>query len=236
MDGLALEVLEANRRLGASGLVTQTWGNVSAIDRARGVVVIKPSGVPFEELECASMVTLSLDGRRVAGTLRPSSDARTHLELYRCFPQVGAIVHTHSVMASAWAQAGRPIPVLGTTHADCFAGDIACTRPLTPAELGESYERDTGRVIVETVGRRDPLQVPAVLVHGHGPFAWGVDVGAAEATAQALEVVARMAAATLWLNPAAGDLDSTLARRHFLRKHGAGAYYGQADPRAGTAG
>ena len=236
MDGLALEVLEANRRLGASGLVTQTWGNVSAIDRVRGVVIIKPSGVPFADLDCASMVTLSLDGGQVGGALRPSSDAPTHLELYRCFPQVGAIVHTHSEMATAWAQAGRPIPVLGTTHADCFAGDIACTRPLSDAEIGESFELHTGRVIVETVGPRDPLEVPAVLVRGHGPFMWGVDVRAAAATAQALEAVARLAAATLTLNPGAGHLDGALARRHFLRKHGADAYYGQVEPRAGAAG
>jgi L-ribulose-5-phosphate 4-epimerase len=227
MDRLGHEVLEANRWLGSSGLVSQTWGNVSAVDRERGVVAIKPSGVCFGALDETSVVVLSLDGEQIGGGLRPSSDAPTHLELYRRLPQLGAIVHTHSEAATAWAQAGRPIPVLGTTHADCFAGPIPCTRRLTEAELGEDYERQTGRVIVETVGDRDPLAVPAALVHGHGAFAWGQGIAAATSSAEALEIVARLATRTLSLHPDAREIDAALARRHFLRKHGPEAYYGQ---------
>jgi L-ribulose-5-phosphate 4-epimerase len=173
------------------------------------------------------MVVLSLEGEQLDGLLRPSSDAPTHLELYRRFPQLGAIVHTHSEMATAWAQAGRSIPVLGTTHADCFAGTIRCTRRLRETEISNSYELHTGRVIVETVGERDPLDVPAILVHGHGPFAWGADVSGALANAESLELVARLAAGTLSLNTDAGPIDRALARRHYRRKHGPEATYGQ---------
>jgi L-ribulose-5-phosphate 4-epimerase len=227
LEELKQGVLEANQRLAASGLASQTWGNASEIDRDLGLVAIKPSGVPFERLDLDAIVVLSLAGERAEGELRPSSDTPTHLELYRCFPQIGGIVHTHSEHATAWAQAGSSIPALGTTHADCFGAPIPCTRALTPGEVAECFELNTGRAIVETVGAGDPLAVPAVLVRGHGPFVWGADLAAAVQNAEALELVARLAARTLALDPDASGLANGLARRHFQRKHGADAYYGQ---------
>jgi L-ribulose-5-phosphate 4-epimerase len=232
LAALKEQVLVATRGLPMSGLVTQTWGNVSGIDRGAGAVVIKPSGVPFEELTTESLVVLSLDGEQMEGHLRPSSDAPTHLELYRGFPDVGGIVHTHSPWATAWAQAERPIPALGTTHADYFEGEIPCTRALTPAECGDDYEAATGRVIVEAFRDRDPLRRPGVLVRRHGPFAWGRDVPAACERAEVLEQVAELAVQTLLLAPHAGAMDGALLDRHFTRKHGPRAYYGQPGSRA----
>lgn len=173
MERLKQQVYQANMALPRHGLVTFTWGNVSAIDRQRGYVVIKPSGVAYEALTPAAMVVVDLDGRIVAGALRPSSDTPTHLALYRRYPQLGGIVHTHSTHATAWAQAGRAIPALGTTHADYFDGDIPCTRALSAAEIDHDYEHHTGRVIIETLAQRDPSHMPGIVVHQHGPFAWG---------------------------------------------------------------
>lgn len=223
-------VLEANRRLGTDGPGSGTWGNASGVDRDAGVMVIKASGVPFDDLTEAAMVTVRLDGAAARAGLRPSSDSATHLELYRAFPSIGGIVHTHSPRATAWAQAGCPIPVYGTTHADCFAAAVPCTRPLSRGEIEGAYEAETGRVIVECVGLTDPLDVPAVLVHSHGPFAWGSDVAQAVEAAEQLEVVAELAFATSLLARRIGEIDPTLRRRHFERKHGPVAYYGQDNP------
>jgi len=221
-------VLAANRALPRDGLVTHTWGNVSAIDRASGVVVIKPSGVAYADLTVDSLAVLSLSGERVDGELQPSSDAPTHLALYRAFPEVGAVVHTHSRWATVWAQAERPIPVLGTTHADYFGGEIPCTRGLTGAEIAGEYEEATGAAIVEAVADRDPVRVPGVLVARHGPFAWGPTAAEAVQNAQVLEEVAALALHTIALG-GGEPIDAALLDRHFLRKHGPGAYYGQPD-------
>lgn len=229
LETLRKQVWEANRELPRRGLVTYTWGNVSAIDRAQGLVVIKPSGVEYDKLTPDDLVVLDLAGNRVEGTLNPSSDTKTHLELYRAFPELGGIVHTHSPYAAAWAQAGRPIPCYGTTHADYFYGPIPCTRQLTRAELDEDYEKNTGRVIVETFTGAgiDPMAVPGAVCRGHGPFAWGRDAAQAVYHAVVLEEVARMALLTLQVNPAAEAVPQYLLDKHYLRKHGAGAYYGQ---------
>jgi L-ribulose-5-phosphate 4-epimerase len=227
IEDLTARVLRANQRLVEAKLVSQTWGNASGADRAAGIIVIKPSGVAFADLTAAAMTVLSMDGTQIGGELRPSSDAPTHVELYRAFPAIGGIVHTHSEMASAWAQAGRSIPMLGTTHADCFAGAIACTRWLSAGEIAAGYERQTGCVIAETVGDADPLAVPAVLVRGHGPFTWGRDVEDAQVAAEELELVARLATATMALDPGTAAIAPALARYHHQRKHGPDAYYGQ---------
>lgn len=227
LDGLKEAVLAATLDLPALGLTTQTWGNVSGADRSSGAVVIKPSGVAYDELTVESLLVVSLDGEVLEGDLRPSSDAPTHLALYRAFPQLGGIVHTHSRCATVWAQAERVIPPLGTTHADYFEGDIPCTRPLTGDELGSGYEEATGRAIVESFAGRDPLRVPGVLVRRHGPFAWGPDVSAARENALVLEEVAELALATLTLAPDVGSINAALLARHFSRKHGPDAYYGQ---------
>jgi L-ribulose-5-phosphate 4-epimerase len=219
-------VCAANRELPARGLVTYTWGNVSGIDRERGLIVIKPSGVAYETLTADDMAVVDLDGTTVEGRLRPSSDLATHLELYRCFPAIGGIVHTHSDWATSWAQACRPIPALGTTHADYFYGDIPCTRALSPAETKGDFERNTGRVIAETVAPAAVLDIPAILVANHGPFAWGRDAADAVYHAVVLEEVAKMAWRTLLLNPDS-RLPQELLDRHYQRKHGANAYYGQ---------
>jgi L-ribulose-5-phosphate 4-epimerase len=223
-------VLAANLDLPKHGMVTFTWGNVSAVDRARGLVVIKPSGVAYEEMTASHMVVVDMEGRTVQGTYRPSSDTATHLEIYRCFPAVGGVVHTHSRWATAWAQAGKGIPAFGTTHADYFYGEIPCARELTSAEVLEEYELNTGRVIVETFQKRgiDPAAVPGVLVSGHGPFAWGRDARDAVHNAVVMEEVAMMALQTLQLNPACRPIDQVLLDKHYLRKHGTNAYYGQA--------
>lgn len=221
-------VCRANLALANSGLAPGTFGNVSGVDRKAGAFVIKPSGVPYNRLTPAKMVAVSLEtGKVLGGKLRPSSDTPTHLELYRAF-SCGGIAHTHSEMATAFAQAGLPIRCLGTTHADHFRGDVPVTRPLTEAEVAGDYERNTGRVIVETLrGGRSPEQVPAVLVAGHGPFAWGRDAAAAVDCAVVLEQLARMAFAVQALTPDARGLEQFLVDKHYLRKHGKDAYYGQ---------
>ena len=227
LENLKREVCEANRLLPRHGLVVFTWGNVSAVDRASGLVVIKPSGIEYDELTPGDMTVVDLlSGKSVEGALRASSDTETHLELYRHFPNIGGVVHTHSRWATIFAQSGLAIPPLGTTHADYFIGDIPCTRRMTEAEIGGDYERETGSVIVETFCGRNPDDVPAVLVHSHGPFAWGADAAGAVHNAVVLEEVAMMAWHTMVLAPESA-LDSALLRKHFLRKHGPGAYYGQ---------
>ncbi|MDR1273979.1 MAG: L-ribulose-5-phosphate 4-epimerase [Odoribacteraceae bacterium] len=222
------EVFKANMALVANGLVLFTWGNASGIDREKGLVVIKPSGVPYDGMTAADMVTVDMEGRVVGGRLKPSSDTPTHLALYKAFPGVGGIVHAHSTHAVAWAQAGRDIPCLGTTHADHFSRDIPCARNMTGEEINGEYERETGNVIVERFreGGLDPGHVPGALARNHGPFAWGKDPAEAVYHAVVLERVAEMAFITLALNPAA-RANEALVKKHFHRKHGPGAYYGQ---------
>jgi L-ribulose-5-phosphate 4-epimerase len=228
IDTLKREVRRANLDLVREGLVVHTWGNVSGADRARGLMVIKPSGVPYEKLKAEQMVVVSLaTGKVVEGKLRPSSDTPTHLVLYRQFKGVGGIAHTHSLHATAWAQAGRGIPVLGTTHADYWHGEVPCTRRLRTQEVKHKYEENTGQVIVEAFKDLDPLDVPAALVASHGPFAWGQDAAEAVHNAVVLEFAARLAAETLRLNPKAGAIERALLDLHFSRKHGPGRYYGQ---------
>lgn len=228
LEALKKEVCDANLRLVAEGLVVQTWGNVSGIDRQRGLMVIKPSGVSYEQMTFRHMVVVSLKtGEVVNGTLKPSSDTRTHLKLYRAFPAIGGVVHTHSLFATAWAQGQRDIPALGTTHADYFHGPVPCTRPLRVAEIKGDYEANTGKVIVERFAKLDPLAFPGVLVAGHGPFTWGRSPGAAVDSAVVLEFLARMASETLKINPRTKGITQVLLDKHFLRKHGDGAYYGQ---------
>ena len=225
---LKKQVCDANLRLVNEGLVVLTWGNVSGVNRREGVMVIKPSGVPYDEMRPRDMVVLSLEtGEVLEGHLKPSSDAPTHRELYRSFPMACGIVHSHSLYATAWAQAGKEIPPLGTTHADHFLGAIPVTRSLRKKEIESEYELNTGRVIVERFAKIDPMQIPSVLVAGHGPFSWGASVEQAVENAAVLEQVARMASETLRLNPSARPLDRTLLEKHFFRKHGAAAYYGQ---------
>lgn len=230
LDTLREHVCQANMDLVAAGLVTLTWGNASGVDREAGVMVIKPSGVDYNRLRPDDLVVVALDtGEVVEGELRPSSDAPTHLVLYREFQSVGGIVHTHSSYATGWAQAGREIPCQGTTHADHFFGPVPLTRELTPLEIERDYEANTGRAIVERFaqGRLDPRQVPGVLVPCHGPFAWGTGPADAVENAIILEQVARMALYTAMLNPGRGEIPEALLNKHFLRKHGPGAYYGQ---------
>ena len=221
------QVCRANLLLPKHNLVTFTWGNVSGIDRKRGLVVIKPSGVPYDGMEPEDMVLLDLDGNIVEGKWKPSSDTPTHLRLYAAFPGCGGVVHTHSRWATVFAQAGRAIPALGTTHADDFHGPIPCTRPLTDGEIAGESETETGNVIIESFRGRDPMAVPAALVHSHGPFAWGKDPLEAVHNAVVLEEVAFMAWHTLALAPDKGEMQPNLLDKHYLRKHGPGAYYGQ---------
>lgn len=229
---LKKDVCQANLDLVAEGLVIQTWGNVSAIDRSRGLVVIKPSGVAYPGMRPPHMVVVSLEtGAVVEGNLKPSSDTPTHLVLYRAFPGIGGIVHTHSLYATAWAQARRGIPSYGTTQADYWYGDVPCTRLLTPPEIQSDYEANTGQVIVETFRNLDPRQHPAVLVASHGPFTWGKDAQDAVHNAVVLEFIARLASETLRLNPRTKPMQRALLDKHFLRKHGPGAYYGQGTKR-----
>ncbi|KAB7667630.1 L-ribulose-5-phosphate 4-epimerase [Bacillus sp. B1-b2] len=229
LDKLKQEVLEANLALPKHQLVTFTWGNVSGIDREQNLVVIKPSGVPYDELKIEHLVVLDLEGNVVEGDLRPSSDTPTHLALYRQWKNIGGIVHTHSPWATSWAQAGKSIPALGTTHADYFYGDIPCTRKLTEIEINRAYELETGNVIIETLTQKgiDPVAIPGVLVTGHAPFAWGKNADEAVHNAVVLEEVAKMALHTIQLNPEVEYIDQYLLDKHYLRKHGANAYYGQ---------
>ena len=221
------EACVTNRQLGGSGLVDLTFGNVSVFDPGAGVFAIKPSGVPYADLPSAKMVLVDLEGRVVEGKLRPSSDTPTHRRLFQAFRGIRSVVHTHSRYAVSFAQAGRPVPCFGTTHADYFNGAVPVTRPLTQAEIAEAYEWNTGQVIVETFRDRDPLDVPAVLVWRHGPFAWGPSGAKAVETAFALEIVAQMALHTLALTPQRAEIEPELRKRHFRRKHGPGATYGQ---------
>ncbi|WGL92653.1 L-ribulose-5-phosphate 4-epimerase [Serratia marcescens] len=229
LNDLKRQVLAANLSLPAYGLVTFTWGNVSAIDRQSGLVVIKPSGIAYEAMTLEDLVVVDLEGQVREGRRKPSSDTATHLALYRAFADIGGVVHTHSRNATIWAQAGQPIPALGTTHADYFYGDIPCTRPMSEAEIAGDYEGETGKVIIETFNQtgRDPQQVPGVLVYSHGPFAWGKDAADAVHNAVVLEEVAIMAMATRQLAPAIAPMQPELLDKHFLRKHGKHAYYGQ---------
>jgi L-ribulose-5-phosphate 4-epimerase len=228
-DALKQRVLQANLELPRRGLVSFTWGNASACDRERGAVVIKPSGVPYDRMSVDDLVVVDLQGQQIEGHCHPSSDLPTHLQLYRGFPAIGGLVHTHSTWATVWAQAHRAIPALGTTHADYFHGPVPCTRELTEFQTRGDYERETGRVIVQRFERDglDPLEMPAILVASHGPFAWGEDVEAAVHNAAVLEQVARMAFLTLQLDTTLHDMPPYLLEKHFSRKHGPGAYYGQ---------
>ncbi len=228
LERLKREVCDANLQLVKEGLVLHTFGNVSGLDRGKGLMVIKPSGLPYDRMKPKDMVVVSLSsGKVVEGKLNPSSDTATHLVLYRAFGGIGGIVHTHSLQATAWAQAARPLPALGTTHADYFHGPVPCTRQLSPAEIGSDYEVKTGEVIVETFAGADPLCCPAVLVASHGPFAWGKTVAEAVDHAVILEHLARLAGETLRVFPSAQPMQTVLLDKHFYRKHGPKAYYGQ---------
>ena len=229
LEALKQAVYEANMALPKHGLVTFTWGNVSGLDRESGLLVIKPSGVDYESLTPEMMVCVDLNGKRVAGDLNPSSDTDTHIELYRKYPEIGGIVHTHSAYAVAWAQAGRDIPCYGTTHADYFYGSVPCTRSLTPEEVENGYERNTGRVICETFESRglNPVHVPGVICRNHGPFTWGRDAAEAVYHAVVLEEVAKMAVYTLQIAPQTEPAPQYISDKHFMRKHGPNAYYGQ---------
>ena len=227
MKQLKQQVFEANMDLPRYGLVRFTWGNVSAIDRERGYVAIKPSGVAYDVMRPEDMVVVDLDGNVLDGQWNPSSDTATHLALYRRYPSLGGVVHTHSTHATAWAQAGLSIPALGTTHADYFFGDIPCTRALTEEEVRGEYELNTGKVIIETVGDREPLHTPGIVVWQHGPFSWGKDAHDAVHNAVVMEEVAKMAWIARGINPQLQPIDSYLMNKHYLRKHGPDAYYGQ---------
>jgi len=228
LESLKREVCRANLELVARGLVIETWGNVSGIDRLRGLMVIKPSGVPYDGMKPAHMTVVSLaDGKVIEGKYKPSSDTATHLVLYRAFPKIGGVVHTHSLYATAWAQACKGIPSYGTTQADYWFGDVPCTRRLKPEEIRSDYEANTGQVITETFKTLDPMHHPAVLVASHGPFTWGKDVADAIHNAGVLEFIARLASETLRINPAVKPMQSVLLQKHFLRKHGPKATYGQ---------
>jgi len=227
LESLKQKVLEANLELPKRGLVTYTFGNVSGIDREKGLVVIKPSGVSYEEMKAEHMVVIDLEGNIIEGSLNPSSDTPTHLVLYKAFPYIMGVVHTHSTYATQWAQAGRGIPCFGTTHADYFYGEVPCTRILTGSEIGGNYEFETGKVIVEAFEEKNPNHVPAVLVWGHGPFTWGKSPWDAVHNSVVLEEIAKTALGTVLLNPGANPIPRALLDKHFLRKHGANAYYGQ---------
>ena len=226
LEELKKQVWEENLKLSAYGLITLTWGNVSAIDRETGLVVIKPSGVGYDVMQPEDMVVVDLDGNRVEGKWNPSSDTPTHLVLYKAFPEIGGVVHTHSRWATIFSQAGMDVPALGTTHADAFYGDVPCTRKMTPEEIAGAYEADTGNVIVETFRDRDPMEVPAVLVNSHGPFTWGKNAAKAVENSVILEEVAMMAWHPVHMNPGV-TFQQELADKHYFRKHGANAYYGQ---------
>ncbi len=226
LEQLKEEVLKANLALRNYGLVTLTWGNASGIDRESGLVVIKPSGVEYDDMKAEDMVVLDLFGNVVEGTLNPSSDTPTHLELYRCFPEIGGVVHTHSIYATAFAQAHKDLPALGTTHADHFYGDVPCTPDMTEEEIGGDYELNTGKVIVRTFEGKNPNDIPAVLVASHGVFTWGPNAKKAAENALVVEKTAEMAYLSLTVAPEK-KISQALLDRHYLRKHGANAYYGQ---------
>ena len=229
LEELKQKVCEANLLLPKYGLVTFTWGNVSGVDRESGLVVIKPSGVSYDGMTAEDMVVVDLDGKVVEGKWKPSSDTATHVELYKAFPEIGGIVHTHSSYATSWAQAGRDIPCYGTTHADYFYGDIPCLRCLTKEEIEDAYERNTGLLIVSEFARlgKDPAEVPGCLCKNHGPFAWGKDAFEAVHNAVVLEEVAKMAYRCETINPSVRPAPQELQDKHYLRKHGKNAYYGQ---------
>lgn len=226
LENLKEKVWRANVELKSSGLIVLTWGNVSEIDREKGLIVIKPSGVRYEDMRPSDMVVVDLEGNVIEGELSPSSDLPTHLEIYRAFPEVGGVTHTHSRWATVFAQAGMPIPALGTTHADTFHGDIPCTRKMTAEEIAGEYEKETGKVIVEAFEGLDPMATPAALVVSHGPFIWGKDAAKSVENAIVLEEVAMMAWHTLSINPEM-TFQKELSDKHYYRKHGPGAYYGQ---------
>lgn len=227
LEELKQKVYEANMELPRRGLITYTWGNVSGIDREAGLFVIKPSGVDYDQLKPSDMVVMDLEGNKVEGDLNPSSDTATHLELYKAFEEIGGIVHTHSPHATAWAQAGRGLPCYGTTHADYFYGEIPCARNLTAEEIEAGYEKNTGTVIIETFKGKNPVYVPGVLCKNHGPFTWGKDAAEAVHNAVVLEEVAKMNFMTELLNHEVSPAPQCLQDKHFLRKHGPNAYYGQ---------
>lgn len=229
LEELKKIVYEANMKLPEHGLVTFTWGNVSGIDKEKGLFVIKPSGVDYDKLTPEDMVVMDLEGNKIEGNLKPSSDTATHLELYKAFPEIGGIVHTHSSYATSWAQAGRSIPCYGTTHADYIYGEVPCLRCLTKEEIEDAYEENTGHLIVNEFIRmkKDPMAVPAVLCKNHGPFAWGKDAMDAVHNAVVLEEVAKMAYRTETIHPKVAPAPSELQDKHYFRKHGANAYYGQ---------
>jgi L-ribulose-5-phosphate 4-epimerase len=226
LEALKKKVFKANIELVQHGLVIFTWGNVSAIDKESGLVVIKPSGVAYEDMKAEDMVVVDLEGNVIEGNLKPSSDTPTHLVLYKAYPEIGGVVHTHSTFATAWAQAGRDIPNIGTTHADYFSQDIPCTRKMLQEEIETAYELETGNVIVERFEGINPLHVPGVLVNNHGPFSWGKDAHDAVHNAVVMEQCAKMAHIALQVNPYL-EMNRHLITKHFLRKHGPNAYYGQ---------
>ena len=226
LEKLKQEVLQANLDLVTHRLVIFTWGNVSAIDRTKGLVVIKPSGVAYDGMKAEDMVVLDLEGKMVGGQLKPSTDAATHIELYKSFPNIGGVSHTHSTFATAWAQAGKDVPNIGTTHADYFKDDIPCTRMMTPEEIASGYEQETGKVIVERFEGMNPDYTPGVLVNNHGSFTWGYNAHQAVHNAVVLEQVAKMAFISFLINPEL-KMNEELVKKHFFRKHGDNAYYGQ---------
>lgn len=229
LEELKKQVFEANLSLVKHNLVILTWGNVSAIDRESGLVVIKPSGISYEKMAVSDMVVVNLDGEVVEGHLRPSSDTDTHIELYKKYKEIGGVVHTHSTLATAWAQAKRDIPAYGTTHADTFYGPVPCTRSLSKSEIDEEYEKNTGLVIIETLEEKnlDPLSVPGIIVSSHGPFAWGESASKAVYNSVVIEEVAKMALNTEILNKEIQSIPKELENKHYYRKHGPNAYYGQ---------
>ena len=227
LEELKQKVYEANMELPRRGLITYTWGNVSGIDREKGLFVIKPSGVDYDVLKPSDMVVMDLEGNKAEGEMNPSSDTATHVELYNAFKEIGGIVHTHSPHATAWAQAGRALPCYGTTHADYFYGEIPCARNLTAEEIEEGYEKNTGKVIIETFQGKNPVYIPAVLCKNHGPFTWGKDAAEAVHNAVVLEEIARMNFMTELINPQVGPAPQCMQDKHFMRKHGPNAYYGQ---------
>lgn len=229
LEALKQVVYEANMELPRKGLITYTWGNVSGMDRKTGYFVIKPSGVDYDKLKPEDMVVMDLEGNKIEGQYKPSSDTPTHIELYKKYPKIGGIVHTHSPNATAWAQAGRSIPLYGTTHADYFYGSIPCARSLTEEEIEGEYEKNTGLVIIETFekAKLNPMYTPGVLCTNHGPFTWGKDATEAVHNAVVLEEVAKMAASTEQINPKVEQAPNTIRDKHFFRKHGENAYYGQ---------